>query len=638
MIADTLDLIHRLPRTWAVVQAGDCEPLVARRVAVMTRPLLADTVGIVDRAVAKAIAGHAPTTVFAIARAKTIEADPETHAAERERIRHERYVRLSRADEFGYRHLIARITAGDATWIDAMTDRVADILARTHGHDHNHHELRTDAYEHPEPVKDHIWTQSGGDVFPYSPRTATRTEVDFDHSTAYDPTRPDRTPQQRPPTTPTPPLEDPRRLPLPHHQPRPPPLADPPRTQLPRRPRRHPTPRRHRGRPHPHRTRRRRDLPATGPAGPRRLTPRRDQDPARDRDPARRSARLRWSPIPMHPSPTEPSDPGTRRLLLVVDAPSLLHRNHHARAHTRIKDRAGRPVWALHGMLRQILESIDQFAPDAVIFGLDDRTGSERRDFYPDYKAGRAEKDAELVEQLERAGALLDALGLATLTPPGLEADDVNASGATWATAHDWNCVIITSDRDAFAHISDHTQVLRLINGGINGSPLLNPARLHAMYGVPAHHYLEYAALRGDTSDNLPGVTGIGEKAAAALLLTAGSMDAVWADIDHDEGRSLVAALDALATETGGRRTGAGVVRRLAAPGARERYDFNVRMMSGRDDLDLGLTPDVPGTPGLLPLDIDRVSRVVGFLGVEATTSLAVRVLTGDPASRSAAR
>lgn len=313
LIADTLDLIHRLPRTWAVVQAGDCEPWVARRVAVMTRPLLAATVGLVDRAVAKAIAGHAPTTVFAIARAKTIEADPETHAAERERIRHERYVRLSRADEFGYRHLIARITAGDATWIDAMTDRVADILARTHGHDHNHHELRslalgwlarpvdllklllehthpesptdpenptgldeegrpawapahladtvgrlcalpartlaslrprghlfvhitdqalrtrtgtarveglgplditqladllghadvtvqpvldlslrprTDAYEHPEPVKDHIWTQSGGDVFPYSPRTATRTEVDFDHSTAYDPTGP----------------------------------------------------------------------------------------------------------------------------------------------------------------------------------------------------------------------------------------------------------------------------------------------------------------------------------------------------------------------------------------------------------------------------------------------------------------
>ncbi len=330
------------------------------------------------------------------------------------------------------------------------------------------------------------------------------------------------------------------------------------------------------------------------------------------------------------------SDPRDRKLLLVVDAPSLLHRNHHARAHTRIMDRAGRPVWALHGMLRQILESIEGFAPDAVIFGLDDRTASVRREFYPDYKAGRADKDPELVDQLERAGALLDALGLATLTPPGLEADDVNATGATWARSNDWNCVIITSDRDAFAHISDHTQVLRLIDGGINGSPLLNPTRLHAMYGVAAENYLEYAALRGDASDNLPGVSGIGEKTAAILLDVAGSMASVWADIDHDEGRSLVEALDGWAAETGARRLGATVLRRLTAPGARERFDFNVRMMSGRDDLDLGLTPDTPGTPGLLPLDIDRVSRVVGFLDVEATTALAVRVLTGDPASRSA--
>ena len=328
-------------------------------------------------------------------------------------------------------------------------------------------------------------------------------------------------------------------------------------------------------------------------------------------------------------------DPHARRLLLVVDAPSLLHRNHHARAHTRALDRAGRPVWALHGMLRQIIESIDGFAPDAVLFGLDDRTGSVRRDSYPAYKAGRAEKHPELVEQLERAGALLDALGMATLTPAGLEADDVNASGAAWARRHGWSCVIITSDRDAFAHISDHTRVLRLIDGGIHGSPLLDPARLHTMYGVAAENYLAYAALRGDASDNLPGVPGIGEKTAAALLEVAGSMRTVWADVDHDEGRSVAAGLDSWALERGGRRLGARVVRHLSAPGARERYEFNVRIMTGREDLDLGLTPDVPGTPGLLPLDVDRVSRVVGFLGVEATTALALRVLTGDPASAS---
>ncbi|KAA1426536.1 5'-3' exonuclease [Nocardioides antri] len=334
----------------------------------------------------------------------------------------------------------------------------------------------------------------------------------------------------------------------------------------------------------------------------------------------------------MPPPDPQPRD---RKLLLVVDAPSLLHRHHHARAHTRITDRSGRPAWALHGMLRQIIEAIEGFAPDAVVFGLDDRTASVRRDAYPDYKAGRSQKDTQLVDQLDRAGALLDALGLATVTPPGLEADDVNASGAAWARANDWNCVIITSDRDAFAHISDHTRVLRLIDGGINGSPLLTPKRLHAMYGVAAERYLEFAALRGDASDNLPGVPGIGEKTAAILLQHAGPMQTVWADIDHNDGHALVAALDSWAEETGSRRVGATVVRRLRAPGARERYDFNVRIMSGREDLDLGLTPDVPGSPGLLPLDLDRVSNVVGFLNVEATTALAVRVLSTDPASAS---
>ncbi|GAA5116647.1 hypothetical protein GCM10023339_25790 [Alloalcanivorax gelatiniphagus] len=322
-----------------------------------------------------------------------------------------------------------------------------------------------------------------------------------------------------------------------------------------------------------------------------------------------------------------------RRLLLVVDAPSLLHRNHHARAHTGLSDRQGRPIWALHGMLRQILESIDTFAPDAVLFGLDDRTGSARRDLYPDYKAGRAEKDPQLVDQLDRAEALLDALGLATLTPPGLEADDVNASGATWAEANGWDCVIITSDRDAFAHISHHTRVLRLIEGGIHGSPVLTPASLFNMYGVRPANYLAFAALRGDSSDNLPGVQGIGEKTAAILLDVAGSMDAAWADVDHEEGRNLLAALDDWSAETGGRRIGATVVRRLQAAGARERYDFNVQMMSGRHDLDLGLTPDVPGSRGLLPLDLDRVTKVVGFLDNDFTTDFAVRVLTSRPAS-----
>ena len=145
--------------------------------------------------------------------------------------------------------------------------------------------------------------------------------------------------------------------------------------------------------------------------------------------------------------------------------------------------------------------------------------------------------------------------------------------------------------------------MLRLINGGIAGSPLLNPARLHTLYGIAAGHYLEYAALRGDVSDNLPGVPGIGEKTAPVLLSQMGSMQAVWADIEHCDGANLVAALDSFCEEEGLRRIGAGLLKRLTAAGARERFEFNLSIMSGRMDVDLGLTPDVSGTPGLLPLD-----------------------------------
>ncbi len=331
--------------------------------------------------------------------------------------------------------------------------------------------------------------------------------------------------------------------------------------------------------------------------------------------------------------PTSETISGPPRLLLAVDAPSLLHRNHHARAESALRDRGGRPAWALHGMLRQILEVIDQFAPDAVVFGLDDRTSSVREEVYPAYKAGRPDKDPVLIDQLERASDLLDALGLRTVTPRGLEADDVSATAAAWSERSGWNCVIVTSDRDSFAHISARTQVLRLINGGVTASPLLNPSRLHTMYGIAAHHYLEYAALRGDTSDNLPGVPGIGEKTAPVLLSQMGSMQAVWADIDHCDGATLVATLDSYCEEEGLRRVGAGLLKRLTATGARERFEFNLSIMSGRTDLDLGLTPEVPGTPGLLPLDSDRVERVVGYLGVPSTTQLALRVLTEPPAS-----
>lgn len=131
-LGDVLDLAHRLPKVWSLTQALEGPPWLARRVARMSRRLPADRVWIVDDAVAAALAGLAPGRVLEICEAKVIEADPVAHAERVAAQRRRRYVTLSRTDEHGLRHVIARVAAGDAVWIDATLDRVADLIADRH--------------------------------------------------------------------------------------------------------------------------------------------------------------------------------------------------------------------------------------------------------------------------------------------------------------------------------------------------------------------------------------------------------------------------------------------------------------------------------------------------------------------------
>jgi hypothetical protein len=131
-LADVLDLTYRLPRVWARTLELVCPVWLSRKVARLSRRLPADRVWVVDQAVAEALAGEAPGRVLAICEAKVIEADPAAHAARVAAQRRRRYVALSRTDEFGLRHVIARVTAGDAVWIEAMVERIADLIADRH--------------------------------------------------------------------------------------------------------------------------------------------------------------------------------------------------------------------------------------------------------------------------------------------------------------------------------------------------------------------------------------------------------------------------------------------------------------------------------------------------------------------------
>ena len=266
-------------------------------------------------------------------------------------------------------------------------------------------------------------------------------------------------------------------------------------------------------------------------------------------------------------------------------------------------------MWAVRGLISSVLDAVDRLAPDAVIVGFDDPDVSIRRERWPQYKAQRAEKLPTLVSQLRLAAVVLADLGIPVFMPPGLEADDVLAAVAATARQDGHRSVVMTSDRDAFALIDETCSVLRILNGGVDASPVLTPPRLQLMLGIRPHQYRDFAALRGDPSDNLPGVRGIGPKTATTLLCALGSASAAFDDVAGD-GALVHKALGAAAT------------RRLADPQARAIWTLNCEVMAHQP-------ATLPPLPDVWPLDERTVRRVFALLQLPATLPAALRVFAG---------
>ena len=216
------------------------------------------------------------------------------------------------------------------------------------------------------------------------------------------------------------------------------------------------------------------------------------------------------------PAPKAQAVPAPRGpVLLALDGNSLAHRAFHA--YGRIDALGGEPRGGLYGFIALLCAICDKVGADALVVGFDCRRSSVRKELYPEYKANRVEKDPALYDLLDEAPTVLVELGIPVVQPPGWEADDVIGSAAAAAERDGWRCVIATSDRDAFGLITDQTMVLRL-KSGLDNAVEMTPAVLRREVGVAPHQYVEFAALRGDASDNLPGVPGIGPSRAKALF------------------------------------------------------------------------------------------------------------------------
>ncbi|MFM8564006.1 MAG: 5'-3' exonuclease H3TH domain-containing protein [Acidimicrobiia bacterium] len=216
------------------------------------------------------------------------------------------------------------------------------------------------------------------------------------------------------------------------------------------------------------------------------------------------------------------------RSLLILDGNSLTYRAFFGIPADMVTA-SGQVTNAVFGFTSMLLTVLKDRRPDGVVVAFDRPEPTFRHVAEPTYKAQREETPEILRQQMGIVKEVLSALGVTTIECVGFEADDIIATVAARAVAAGFAVIVVTGDRDSYQLVKDPDVQVLYNKRGVTDYALYDEAGIMEKTGVHPTRYVEYAALRGDPSDNLPGVPGVGEKTAAKLINTYGDLDGIFA-------------------------------------------------------------------------------------------------------------
>ncbi len=228
--------------------------------------------------------------------------------------------------------------------------------------------------------------------------------------------------------------------------------------------------------------------------------------------------------------------------LALLDGHSLAYRAFYALP-SDLQTPAGQVTNAVFGFTSMLIKLLGEEHPDALAVAWDTPERTFRSERYPEYKANRQTAPDLFRSQVPLIKEVAEALHIRQFEVPGVEADDVIATIADRAASEGWDVLVVTGDRDAFQLIDRSVKVL-YTRRGISDTIVADASYVEQRYGIRPERYPDYAALRGDTSDNLPGVPGVGEKTATRLLQEHGTLEGIFAALD-DQTPKLRENLDA---------------------------------------------------------------------------------------------
>lgn len=245
-------------------------------------------------------------------------------------------------------------------------------------------------------------------------------------------------------------------------------------------------------------------------------------------------------------SNSTPASPETLPAIVLVDGHSLAFRSYYAFAKGRdggLKTKSGISTSVCFGFLKSLLAIIESQKPEGMAIAFDLGLPTFRHEADDTYKADRAETPEDFITDLKNLHELLEAFNLPIVTAPGYEADDVLGTLATQASAAGYKVQILTGDRDLFQLVDTNKRISVLYlgknflqRGSTTGLAEFGPEEVKEKMGISPEQVVDYKALCGDASDNIPGVKGIGDKTAVKLLIEYGSLDNIYAELEQIKG------------------------------------------------------------------------------------------------------
>jgi DNA polymerase-1 len=227
----------------------------------------------------------------------------------------------------------------------------------------------------------------------------------------------------------------------------------------------------------------------------------------------------------------------THGRLLLLDGHSLAYRAFFALPAENFSTTTGQPTNAVYGFTAMLINVLRDEQPTHIAVAFDRSEPTFRHEQYVEYKANRRETPEDFRSQLSLIFEVLDALGIARLSVAGFEADDLIATLATRAENEGMDVLIVTGDRDALQLVDGHVTVL-MTRRGISDMSRFTPESVEEKYGLTPQQYPDFAAIRGDPSDNLPGIPGVGEKTATKWVREFGSLEQLVNRVDEVKGKA----------------------------------------------------------------------------------------------------